>query len=98
MAEWQTLLINPAVRLAVLFIVLPAARLSEATEATWPEIHLPVRLWKVPGRRMKARRGHEVPLSWRRPRLEHQLLGLPNLDFTFDRARSPARRPDRTDP
>ena len=34
MAEWQALSINPAVKLAILFIVFTAARLSEATEAT----------------------------------------------------------------
>ena len=34
MVEWQALSINPAVRLAVLFIVLTAARLTEATKAT----------------------------------------------------------------
>ena len=64
MAEWQTLSMNEAVRFAVLFIVLTAARLSEATEATWSEMDLPRRIWTVPGRRMKGRRGHEVPLSW----------------------------------
>lgn len=64
MAEWQALSINPAVKLAVLFIVLTAARLSEATHATWSEIDRPKRLWQVPGRRMKMRRGHDVPLSW----------------------------------
>ena len=64
LAEWQALSINPAVKLAVLFIVLTAARLTEATEATWSEIDLPRRVWRVTARRMKARRGHEVPLSW----------------------------------
>ena len=63
MAQWQALSINPAVKLAVLFIVFTAARLSEATEATWSEIGLRERIWTVPARRMKARRGHEVPLS-----------------------------------
>ena len=64
MAEWQALSINPAIQLAVLFIVLTAARLSEVTGATWSEIDLSERIWTVPARRMKARRGHEVPLSW----------------------------------
>ena len=63
MAEWQTLFMNEAVRLAVLFIVLTAARLSEATCATWSEIDRAKRVWSVPGRRMKMRRGHDVPLS-----------------------------------
>ena len=50
MAEWQTLSMNPAVTLAVLFIVLTAARLSEATQATWSEIDLPRPIWTVPAR------------------------------------------------
>ena len=33
MAEWQTLSINPAVKLVLLFLVLTAARLTEATDA-----------------------------------------------------------------
>ena len=64
MAEWQALSINPAVKFAVLFIVLTAARLTEATHATWSEIDRPKRVWQVLGRRMKGRRGHDVPLSW----------------------------------
>ena len=64
MAEWQVLPINPAVKLAVLFIVLTGARLTEATDATWSEIDRSKRVWQVPGRRMKMRRGHDVPLSW----------------------------------
>ena len=64
LAEWQALSINPAVKLALLFIVLTAARLSEVTHATWSEICRPKRLWEVPARRMKARRDHDVPLSW----------------------------------
>ena len=63
MAEWQTLSINPAVKLAVLFIVLTAARLTEATDAVWSEIDRPKRVWHVTARRMKMRRGHDVPLS-----------------------------------
>ena len=64
LTEWQALSINPAVKLAFLFIVLTAARLTEATDATWSEIDRPKRVWQVPGRRMKMRRGHDVPLSW----------------------------------
>ena len=64
MAEWQALSINPAVKLAVLFIVLTAARRSEATDVIWSEVDLPERVWRVPAPRMKARRDHEVPLSW----------------------------------
>ena len=63
MAEWQALSINPAVKFAVLFIVLTGARLTEATHATWSEIDRPKRVWQVLARRMKLRRGHDVRLS-----------------------------------
>ena len=64
MVEWQALTINPAVRLALLFLVLTGARLAEATDARWSEIDLSRRVWRVVGRRMKKRRGHDVALSW----------------------------------
>ena len=63
LAAWQALPVNPAIKLALLFIVLTAARLGEATRATWGEIDLPGRLWQVPAEHMKAGRPHTVPLS-----------------------------------
>jgi integrase len=44
------------------FIVLTAARTSEATGATWDEIDLKARAWVIPGNRMKAGKEHRVPL------------------------------------
>ena len=96
MAEWQTLSMNEAVKLALLFIVLTAARLSEATEATWPEIDLPRRIWQVPGRRMKARRGHEVPLSWQALEVLAQARKLERSDsliFAIRGSKGAARPP-----
>lgn len=63
MADWQELEIRTPVSLAVLFMILTAARLSEATGATWPEIDLAQRIWRVPAERMKARKVHTVPLA-----------------------------------
>ena len=51
------------VKLVLLFIVLTAARLSEATGATWGEIDLREARWQVPDERMKSGKGHTVPLS-----------------------------------
>jgi integrase len=45
------------------FIALTAARLREATNATWAEIDLKNQVWVVPGARMKGGREHRVPLS-----------------------------------
>ena len=63
LAEWQALRIKTPVKLAVLFMILTAARLSEATGVIWREIDLSERIWRVPAARMKARKVHEVPLS-----------------------------------
>ena len=54
-----------ATRLAFEFLVLTAARSSEARLATWGEMDLQSATWKVPAERMKARREHKVPLSGR---------------------------------
>jgi integrase len=45
------------------FIVLTAARLSEAVGARWDEVDLEAAEWTVPASRMKARREHRVPLA-----------------------------------
>ena len=63
LAEWLGLPAREPVRLVVLFIVLTAARLSEATGATWGEIDFPRARWQVPGERMKSGEAHTVPLS-----------------------------------
>ncbi|MCC7080104.1 MAG: integrase arm-type DNA-binding domain-containing protein [Burkholderiales bacterium] len=48
---------------ALEFVILTAARISEAVKATWDEIDLSARIWTVPAARMKAGREHRVPLS-----------------------------------
>ena len=63
LAAWQDLPVKEPVKLVVLFIVLTAARLSEATGATWGEIDLREARWQVPDERMKSGKGHTVPLS-----------------------------------
>lgn len=52
-----------AVKLALLFTVLCAARLGEVSGATWSEMDLEGRVWTRPPERMKARKLHRVPLS-----------------------------------
>jgi integrase len=49
--------------LALEFIILSGARLSEAAEARWSEIDLDKAVWTIPGERMKRRLPHVVPLS-----------------------------------
>ena len=45
------------------FVILTAARSGEVRGARWSEMDLDAGLWTVPAERMKARRGHTVPLS-----------------------------------
>lgn len=54
---------TPAVKLALEFMVLTAARSGEVTGATWSEIDLEPATWAVPAERMKGNRPHRVPLS-----------------------------------
>ena len=52
-----------AARLCFRFLVLTAARSGEARGATWSEIDIEVREWRIPASRMKAGVEHRVPLS-----------------------------------
>jgi integrase len=47
------------------FLTYTAARSDEAIGATWDEIDLKAKVWRIPGSRMKARVAHHVPLSTR---------------------------------
>lgn len=48
---------------ALLFLVLTAARTTEALEARWREFDLRAKVWTVPPERMKAGKEHRVPLA-----------------------------------
>ena len=50
-------------KLCFRFLVLAAARSGEARGATWNEIDLQGRVWRIPSERMKAGMEHRVPLS-----------------------------------
>jgi len=50
-------------RLALEALILTAARSGEIRGAAWDEINLEVKLWTVPGSRMKRGKEHIVPLS-----------------------------------
>ena len=96
MVEWQALSLNPSVRLALLFLVLTGARLTEATHATWSEIDRSKRVWRVLARRMKRRRGHDVALSWQALEVLAEAASLrpsDSLIFPMRRSRGEARPP-----
>ena len=50
-------------KLCFRFLVLTAARSGEARGATWAEIDMDAREWRIPGERMKAGPEHRIPLS-----------------------------------
>ncbi len=50
-------------KLCFRFLVLTAARSGEARGATWDEVDLDGRVWRIPSGRMKAGMEHRVPLS-----------------------------------
>ena len=50
-------------RTCLRFVVLTACRSGEARGATWDEIDLDAREWRIPAARMKAGDEHRVPLS-----------------------------------
>ena len=52
-----------AAKLCFRFLVLTAARSGEARGATWDEMDLDGRVWRIPPERMKAGVEHRVPLS-----------------------------------
>jgi integrase len=57
--------VSEPVKLGFEFLILTAARTSEALLARWREIDLDAALWTVPAERMKAGRAHRVPLAGR---------------------------------
>jgi integrase len=53
---------NETVRLAIEFLILTSTRSGEVRGATWAEFDLTEGTWSIPATRMKAGRGHRVPL------------------------------------
>ena len=54
---------NEAARACLRFVVLTACRTGEARGATWAEVDLDAREWRVPAERTKTGAEHRVPLS-----------------------------------
>ncbi len=65
-----------AVKLAVLFTVLCAARVGEVLGARWSEFDLDDRVWTRPGERMKSGSPHRVPLSEQALAIIHRIRAL----------------------
>ena len=54
-----------SVKLGIEFLVLTACRSGEVRGTRWEEIDIEGGDWTIPVNRMKGRREHRVPLSWR---------------------------------
>ncbi|HEV3174887.1 MAG TPA: tyrosine-type recombinase/integrase [Stellaceae bacterium] len=65
------------------FLVLTAARSSEAAGARWDEIDLNEAVWTIPASRMKAGREHRVPLTPRAVELLRSLYTQEGNPFVF---------------
>ncbi|MEJ0093885.1 MAG: integrase arm-type DNA-binding domain-containing protein [Methylocella sp.] len=68
---------------ALEFLILTAARSGEVLGARWDEIDLEAKVWTVPATRMKAGRGHRVPLSGRAVEILEELADGKTSDFIF---------------
>ena len=65
LAAMRASVARPAVRFALEFLVLTAARSGEVRAAAWREMDRARAVWTVPAERMKSRRAHRIPLSGR---------------------------------
>ena len=68
---------------ALEFIILTAARTSEAINADWSEIDFDAKTWVVPAERMKSGREHRVPLSPRAVKVLRQMHELQTEGYVF---------------
>ena len=68
---------------ALEFCILTSARSGEVYGALWSEIDLASKVWSVPPNRMKAGRGHRVPLSGRAVEILERLATARTSEFVF---------------
>jgi integrase len=73
---------------ALEFVILTAARTSEAIGALWKEFDLEAKVWTIPAERMKAKREHRVPLAPRTVEILEEMRSTTNSDFIFPNGRT----------
>ena len=78
---------RPAVRLALEFLVLTAARSGEVRAAEWREMDRGGAVWSVPAERMKSKRAHRVPLAGRALEVLAEARALDDGELVFPGAR-----------
>lgn len=78
-------------RIAILLLLLTAARKSELVEAKWDEFNMDKAEWQIPAERMKMRKPHWVPLSAQAVELLRKLRELSTGDLLFPNVRDPRK-------
>lgn len=73
---------------AIALTILTACRTSEVLGATWIEVDLETRVWKIPANRMKAGKEHRVPLNDKACELIGGLKRLEGNPFLFPGAKT----------
>ena len=73
----------PAIKLALEFLVLTAARSGEVRLATWDEMDVAGKVWTISAERMKAKREHRVPLCRRAVKILEMAGTLGASDLVF---------------
>lgn len=85
--------VAPHTRVALLLMILCAARKEEAIGARWDEFDLDEALWSIPATRMKGRRDHMVPLPRQAVALLRDLRAIVpgEREYLFPNRRDPTR-------
>jgi integrase len=65
------------------FTILTAARTGESIGATWDEIDLTTKTWAIPKVRMKAKKGHTVPLNLQALKILNDMAAIRTNDYVF---------------
>lgn len=80
----------PQTIIAIELLMLTFVRTSELIKATWDEFDLDEGMWIIPGRRMKMRTDHIVPLSKRSIELFRTLKEMnPKREYVFPSQKNP---------
>jgi integrase len=70
------------------FIILTAARMGEAINATWSEVSVAEQVWVIPAARMKGGREHRVPLSNAAVMVLEAMQAIKHSNYIFPGART----------
>jgi integrase len=90
--KFRSLDLSASAKLAFEFLILSACRTNEVLGARWEEVDFGKAIWEIPLSRMKGKRRHTVPLSFRCLEILHEaraLAGTSELVFPGRTATKP---------